>query len=209
MIYVLTHDSVAVGEDGPTHQPVEHIASLRAIPGLTVIRPADANETADAWKQALTTLNAPTALILSRQNLPILDTTGADGDLTHGAYTLKDTEGEPDIILMASGSEVHLCVEAAEALAAENVQARVVSMPSWELFENAPDYYKERILPPAVKTRLAVEAGITMGWERYVGDAGKVIGIDGFGASAPGNKVLSEYGFTKENIIENAKALLK
>ncbi|MBI9087822.1 MAG: transketolase [Desulfobacterium sp.] len=208
MIYVLTHDSVAVGEDGPTHQPVEHVASLRAIPGLTVIRPADANETADAWKQALKTLNAPTALILSRQNLPILDTTKADGALANGAYTLKDTEGEPEIILIATGSEVHLCVEAAEALAAENIQARVVSMPSWELFEQAPDYYKERILPPAVKTRLAVEAGISMGWERYVGDAGKVIGIDGFGASAPGNKVLSEYGFTKENIIENAKALL-
>ncbi|MCP4116225.1 MAG: transketolase [Desulfobacteraceae bacterium] len=208
MIYVLTHDSVAVGEDGPTHQPVEHVASLRAIPGLNVIRPADANETAAAWKQALTTLNAPTALILSRQNLPILDTTGADGYLQYGAYTLKDTEGEPDVILIATGSEVHLCVEAAEALEAEKIQARVVSMPSWELFEKAPDYYRERILPPAVKTRLAVEAGIPMGWERYVGDAGKVIGIDGFGASAPGNKVLSEYGFTKENIIENAKALL-
>lgn len=208
IIYVLTHDSVAVGEDGPTHQPVEHIASLRAIPGLNVIRPADANETAAAWKQALTTFNAPTALILSRQNLPVLDQTGADGDLKLGAYTLTNTKGEPDIILIATGSEVHLCVNAAKALEKENIHARVVSMPSWELFEMAPDYYRERILPPAIKTRLAVEAGISMGWEKYVGDMGKIIGIDRFGASAPGEKVLAEYGFTVENIVENAKALV-
>jgi transketolase len=207
MIYVLTHDSVAVGEDGPTHQPVEHLASLRAIPGLTVIRPADANETAEAWKQALNTHNGPTALILSRQNLPILDAP-ADGALVYGAYTLKKTEGEPDLILIATGSEVHICVEAAALLAKENIQARVVSMPSWELYEKAPVYYRERILPPGVKKRLAVEAGIPMGWERYVGDAGKVMGINTFGASAPGDRVLAEYGFTAANIVEQAKALI-
>ncbi|ACN17862.1 Tkt1 [Desulforapulum autotrophicum HRM2] len=207
MIYVLTHDSVAVGEDGPTHQPVEHLASLRAIPGLTVIRPADANETAEAWKKALNTHNGPTALILSRQNLPILDA-AADGALVFGAYTLKKTKGEPDLILIATGSEVHICVEAAALLAKENIQARVVSMPSWELFEKAPAYYRERILPPGVKKRLAVEAGIPMGWERYVGDAGKVIGINTFGASAPGDRVLAEYGFTAANIVEQAKALV-
>ncbi len=207
MIYVLTHDSVAVGEDGPTHQPVEHLASLRAIPGLTVIRPADANETAQAWKQALNTHNAPTALILSRQNLPILDAP-ADGSLAYGAYTLKKSEGEPDIILIGTGSEVHICVEAARLLAEENIQARVVSMPSWELFETAPDYYRDRILPPGVKKRLAVEAGIPMGWERYVGDAGRVMGISTFGASAPGDRVLAEFGFTAANIAEQAKALV-
>lgn len=208
IIYVLTHDSVAVGEDGPTHQPVEHLASLRAIPGLNVIRPADANETAEAWKQALKTHNGPTALILSRQNLPVLDAEKADGSLAYGAYTLKKTEGEPDIILIATGSEVHICVEAAEILAGENIQARVVSMPSWELFEAAPKYYKQRILPPEVKKRLAVEAGISMGWERYVGEAGRVIGINTFGASAPGDRVLAEYGFTAANIVDQAKALV-
>ncbi|MDY0375971.1 MAG: transketolase [Desulfobacterium sp.] len=208
IIYVLTHDSVAVGEDGPTHQPVEHLASLRAIPGLNVIRPADANETAEAWKQALKTHNAPTALILSRQNLPVLDAAKADGSLAYGAYTLRATEGEPDIILIATGSEVHICVEAAAILAGENIQARVVSMPSWELFETAPVYYRQRILPPEVKKRLAVEAGIPMGWERYVGEAGRVIGINTFGASAPGDRVLAEYGFTAANIVDQAKALV-
>ncbi|MBF0201734.1 MAG: transketolase, partial [Desulfamplus sp.] len=211
LIYVFTHDSVAVGEDGPTHQPVEHVASLRAIPGLHVIRPADANETADAWRMALTTLDAPTALILSRQNLPILDRSSADGDLSYGAYILRDAPGgqEMDIILMATGSEVHICVEAALELEHQGIYSRVVSMPSWELFEKAPLIYRERILPGDMKVRMAVEAGISMGWEKYTGDGGRIVAIDGFGASAPGSKVLKEYGMTRENIVAQALNLLK
>ncbi len=212
IIYVFTHDSVAVGEDGPTHQPIEHVASLRAIPNLRVIRPADANETADAWKAALITVDAPTALILSRQNLPILpkDQTGRDGSLRHGAYILKDVDNvkDIDIILIASGSEVHLCFNAAVELEKAGINARVVSMPSWELFEKAPAPYRERILPHDIKIRLAVEAGITMGWERYVGDKGKVIGINRFGASAPGSRVLEEYGISTANIVEQAKSIV-
>ncbi len=208
IIYVFTHDSVAVGEDGPTHQPIEQIASLRAIPGLTVIRPADAVETADAWKQALINMSGPTALILSRQKLPILDRKDTDGELKYGAYTLQNTDSKPDIILIASGSEVHICVKAAETLKEKGINARVVSMPSWELFENAPSYYQRRILPPAVRTRIAVEAGIKMGWERYVGKSDRVIGIKGFGASAPGSRVLAEYGFTPDTIVKKAMAIL-
>ncbi|MEA1969332.1 MAG: transketolase [Thermodesulfobacteriota bacterium] len=207
MIYVFTHDSVAVGEDGPTHQPVEHVASLRAIPGLNVVRPADAKETADAWQQALKTLDSPTALVLSRQKLPVLDHSTTDGDLRYGGYILKKTEAVPDIILIASGSEVHICVEAADTLKTKGVNARVVSMPSWELFEKASDAYKKRILPPEIKARIAVEAGISMGWERYTGDHGQIIGIDRFGTSAPGGKVLAEYGFTSDNIVKTALKL--
>ncbi len=212
VIYVFTHDSVAVGEDGPTHQPIEHVASLRAIPGLNVIRPADANETADAWRVALTTMDAPTALILSRQNLPVLDKdwTGRDGSLRYGGYILKDVDKSKDIdiILIASGSEVHLCVNAAIELEKEGIHARVVSMPSWELFEKAPAPYRERILPHDIKARIAVEAGITMGWERYVGDSGQVIGINRFGASAPGEKVLEEYGISTSNIVHLCQCFL-
>jgi len=209
VIYVFTHDSVAVGEDGPTHQPVEHLASLRAIPNLVVIRPAEANETALAWKQALVTLDSPTALILSRQKLPILDTAQKDGDFQYGAYAVKSV-AQPDIILIATGSEVHICIKAAETLEKDhNIRANVVSMPSWELFEKAPAPYRERILPSDVTKRLAVEAGISMGWEKYTGPEGKIIGIDKFGASAPGGTVLEKYGFTPENIVENALELLK
>ncbi len=209
LIYVFTHDSVAVGEDGPTHQPVEHLASLRAIPGLNVVRPADANETAMAWKQALTTMDSPTALILSRQKLPTLDTSQRDGEFDYGAYTVKN-EIDPDMLLIATGSEVHICVEAAQTLKKDhNIKAAVVSMPSWELFEKAPAPYRERILPAGVTKRLAVEAGITMGWEKYVGSEGKIIGINKFGASAPGGTVLKEYGFSPENIVKSALELLK
>jgi len=209
LIYVFTHDSVAVGEDGPTHQPVEHLASLRAIPNLTVVRPADANETALAWKKALMTLDSPTALILSRQNLPTLDVSKKDGEFNYGAYTVENVT-DPDLILIATGSEVHICVEAAKALKKDhNIKAAVVSMPSWELFEKAPASYRERILPSHVKTRIAVEAGISMGWEKYVGTEGRIIGINRFGASAPGGKVLKEYGFSSENIVKNALEMLK
>jgi transketolase len=209
LIYVFTHDSVAVGEDGPTHQPVEHLASLRAIPNLTVVRPADANETALAWKKALMTLDSPTALILSRQNLPTLDVSKKDGEFNYGAYTVENVT-DPDLILIATGSEVHICVEAAEVLEKDHhIKTAVVSMPSWELFEKAPASYRERILPSHVKTRIAVEAGISMGWEKYVGTEGRIIGINRFGASAPGGKVLKEYGFSSENIVKNALEMLK
>lgn len=209
LIYVFTHDSVAVGEDGPTHQPVEHVAALRAIPGLTVVRPADATETALAWKQALITLDSPTALILSRQKLPTLDVSQRDGEFNYGAYTVKNVMN-PDMILIATGSEVHICVEAAQTLEKDhNIKASVVSMPSWELFEKAPAPYRERILPSDITKRIAVEAGISMGWEKYTGPEGKIIAIDKFGASAPGGTVLKKYGFSPENIVKNALDLFK
>ncbi|GAB6095803.1 transketolase [Desulfatiferula olefinivorans] len=208
LIYVFTHDSVAVGEDGPTHQPIEHLASLRTIPGLTVIRPADATETRDAWTVALRLTDGPSALLFSRQNLPILDRSEAEGSVRSGAYILKYAQGTPDIILIASGSEVHLICEAADILAGKGIKARVVSMPSWELFETNQNNYKEWILPPHVKKRLAVEAGIAMGWEKYVGDEGRVISIEGYGSSAPGSRVLSEYGYTVDNVVAGALSLL-
>ncbi len=208
LIYVFTHDSVAVGEDGPTHQPVEHIASLRTIPGLNVIRPGDASEAADAWKIALKFTDRPTAIILSRQGLPISDRTNAEGSVQSGAYILKDTDGKPDVILMASGSEVHLTVNAAEVLAEKGVKARVVSMPSWELFELNQDNYKEWILLPDVKKRVAVEAGIAMGWEKYVGNEGIIISNEDYGTSGPGGKVLERLGFNIENVVEKTLELL-
>ncbi len=210
LIYVFTHDSVAVGEDGPTHQPVEHLAALRAIPGLNVVRPADANETALAWKQALTTVNSPTALILSRQKLPILDVSLRDGEFHYGAYTLRDKGVQADMILIATGSEVHVSLKAAEILEKEHgIAASVVSMPSWEWFEKAPAPYRERILPSAVTRRLAVEAGIAMGWEKYTGLNGAVVSIERFGASAPGGVVLEKLGISVDNVVKKARALVK
>jgi transketolase len=211
-VYVFTHDSIAVGEDGPTHQPVELLAALRAIPGLTVIRPADANETAVAWQVALEKRDGPVALILSRQNLPTLDRNilaPAEG-VQRGAYVLAESQGgEPDLILIASGSEVSLALAAREKLQEQGVRARVVSMPSWELFDARPADYRNLILPPQVKARLAVEAGTSQGWHRYVGEKGRVIGIERFGASAPGPTVMAAYGFTPENICTAALALLQ
>jgi transketolase len=211
IIYIFTHDSIAVGEDGPTHQPVEHVASLRAIPGLTVIRPADATETAAAWRTALQTLDGPVALILSRQNLPILDRRkmpAADG-LAQGAYVLSAPPEGPSAILVATGSEVHLALAARERLVEKGVAASVVSMPSWELFEKTSSAYRDTVLPPAVQTRVAVEAGVTLGWERYVGTAGAVIGLSGFGASAPGGTVMEKFGFTAERVVNVVLGLLK
>lgn len=211
VIYIFTHDSVAVGEDGPTHQPVEHLASLRAIPGLTVIRPADAHETAAAWRQAIKNTNSPTALLLSRQKLPVL-TVGSRARLdgvSKGAYTLADGDGTPDIILIGTGSEVSLCLEAKNKLSQKGVSARVVSMPSWELFEKSPPKYKDDVLPPGVTARIAVEAGITMGWERYVGNTNAIIGIDRFGASAPGGTVMEKLGITVENVVNKALEILE
>ncbi|MBW2604927.1 MAG: transketolase [Deltaproteobacteria bacterium] len=209
VIYVFTHDSIAVGEDGPTHQPVEHLASLRAIPGLTVIRPADASETAQAWRQALKTTDGPIALILSRQKLPVLKSGTMEDDLTKGAYVMADCDGKPDIILIGTGSEVHIVLEAKARLIEKGVAARVVSMPSWELFEKTSQKYKDRVLLPDVQTRLAVEAGSPMGWCRYIGTGGAVIGINGFGASAPGGIVMEKYGFTWNHIVEKALELIK
>jgi transketolase len=211
VIYVFTHDSIAVGEDGPTHQPVEHLAALRAIPGLTVIRPADAQETAAAWRHAMQVNDGPTALVLSRQKLPVLDL-AADGPfqgLSQGAYLLADSAARPDLILIGSGSEVHLALEAAKCLRQEGVSVRVVSMPSWELFEKTPREYQDKVFPPEVTTRLAVEAGLPMGWERYVGSSGRVIGMTTFGASAPGGELLEKFGFSTGNIVKEAMELLK
>jgi transketolase len=211
VIYVFTHDSVAVGEDGPTHQPVEHLAVLRAIPGLTVIRPADATETAAAWRVAIKSANAPVALILSRQNLPVLDRSffPSATALAKGAYILEDPEGKPDVILIGSGSEVSICLEAQKALASRGVAARVVSMPSWELFDRTSQSYKDAVLPPKVTARVAVEAGISMGWERYIGSRGATVCIDRFGASAPGGTVMEKYGMKAATIVAKAEALLK
>jgi len=212
LVYVFTHDSVGLGEDGPTHQPVEHLASLRAIPGLRVIRPADAAETALAWQAALERTDGPTALILTRQGVPVFDRDGdaapAEG-LLRGAYVLKDfSEGDPHVILMATGSEVHLCLEAAEVLADKGIKARVVSMPSWELFNEQESSYRESVLPPHVRPRLAVEAGVTQGWREYVGDHGEIIGINRFGASAPYKEIFRHLGLTVENIVERASAIV-
>ena len=209
VIYVYTHDSIAVGEDGPTHQPIEHVASLRAIPGLTVIRPADANETGEAWKQALKITNGPTALILTRQGLPIQEGEAYKTGVATGAYILADCNGTPDILLIASGSEVAITMKAKAELEKQGIKARVISMPSWELFDRMPQSYQERVLPPEVTKRLAVEAGITMGWEKYVGSDGCVVGITGFGSSAPGGTVMNKYGFNVDNIVEKALACLK
>ncbi len=206
VIWVMTHDSVALGEDGPTHQPVEHITSLRAIPDLIVLRPADANETSGAYKIAVENRKRPTLLALSRQNLPILEGSSIENTLK-GAYILSDSQGTPDLILIGTGSETGLCVEAAKVLISEGLKVRVVSMPSWELFEEQTAEYKESVLPKAVKKRLAVEAGISLGWSRYVGDQGSTVSIETFGASAPGNLIMEKFGFTVENVVAKAKAL--
>lgn len=210
VIYIFTHDSISVGEDGPTHQPVEQLASLRAIPGLTVIRPSDATETAEAWRFAAKNTDGPVALILSRQKLPVIDRKiySSANNLVNGAYILSDFDGKPDVILIATGSEVHIALEAGKILEEKGISARVVSMPSWELFEKTSQEYKNKVLLPDVNIRIAVEAGIPMGWERYVGSGGAIIGINEFGASAPGNIVMEKFGFTSENIVQKATELL-
>ncbi len=211
VIYVWTHDSIALGEDGPTHQPVEQLASLRAMPNLVLLRPADATETVVAWRIALERRHGPTALVLTRQKVPVLDRGAlghADG-VRRGAYVLADAPGgRPELILIGTGSEVSLVLAARAALAREGVPARVVSMPSWELFAAQPADYRDRVLPPAVRRRLAVEAAATLGWERWVGSDGAVIGLDRFGASAPGDVALRELGFTVEHVLTRARALL-
>jgi transketolase len=209
--YVFTHDSIAVGEDGPTHEPIEQLAALRSIPGLSVIRPADGNESTAAWKLAIESTNTPTTLVLSRQDLPILE--GAVEDtyekVSKGAYVLSSSKKETaDAILIATGSEVELAVKAQAALAEKGIDVSVVSMPSWDRFEAQTEEYKETVLPRAITKRLAIEMGASFGWHRYVGLEGKILGIDTFGASAPGDQIIKEFGFTVENVITKVEELL-
>jgi transketolase len=211
VIYVFTHDSIGLGEDGPTHQPIEHLAAMRAIPNMVVIRPADANESVVAWQVAIERAHGPTALVFSRQKLPVLDQSKVASalGLRKGAYTLLDAEGDkPEIILLATGSEVAMVVEAREELAKQGVRARVVSFPSWELFEAQPREYRDSVLPPEVKARLSVEAGVGQGWHRWVGDAGDVMSIERFGASAPYKEIYKQVGLTVENVVARALGLL-
>jgi transketolase len=209
-IYVFTHDSIGLGEDGPTHQPVEQFAALRAIPNITFLRPADANETAAAWKFAIEHTTGPVALALTRQKVPIIDQTkyASADNLSKGAYVLAENSNSPKIILIGTGSEVQYVMGAYEQLVKEQVPARVVSMPSWELFEKQPREYRESVITPSVKKRLAIEASIAMGWHKYVGDEGVVIGMTGFGASAPYELLYKEYGFTVENVLLKAREML-
>ena len=212
VIYIFTHDSIGLGEDGPTHQPIEHVASLRAIPGLTVIRPADATETAAAWRQALENKNGPTALILSRQKLPVMDqkTINSSNGPANGAYVLMDTDSDstPDVVLIATGSEVQIALEAGEMLTEKGVSTRVVSMPSWELFEKTDKDYRDSVIPPDKTARIAIEAGSSMGWEKYVGTGSPIIAMESYGASAPGGTLMEKFGFTADNIVEKAMTLL-
>ena len=208
--YVFTHDSIAVGEDGPTHEPVEQLASLRAMPNVSVIRPADGNETQAAWRLALESADKPTALVLTRQRIPTLENTAerALEGVKRGAYVVSDGEGEPDAILLATGSEVSLAIEAQKELAKENINVRVVSMPSWDRFEQQDESYKEEVIPSHIKKRVAIEMGSSLGWHKYVGDEGKVMSVDTFGASGKGDIVVKEYGFTVENVVQHVKSLL-
>ena len=212
LIFVFTHDSIGLGEDGPTHQPVEQIMNLRTVPNVTVIRPADAGETVEAWKNALLNQKGPTALIFTRQNLPVLsraELSPASG-LQRGGYILWDsTPGKPDILLIGTGSEVPITLEAGKRLSSEGLRVRVVSLPSWELFDRQPAEYRNYVLPPDVRVRIAVEAGIKLGWEHYVGLDGAVVGMDRFGASAPNKVLFEKFGFTGENVVKVVKALMK
>jgi transketolase len=211
VIYVWTHDSVWIGEDGPTHQPVEQLAGLRAIPNLQVIRPADANETVAAWRAALERRDGPTGLVLTRQSVPILERSepGSAGDLERGAYVISEAAGgSPEVILIATGSEVHLAIEARRILDEAGVRARVVSMPCWKRFDAQPETYRKQVLPPEITVRLAIEAAVPLGWDRYVGPEGDVIGIERFGASAPYRDLMEQFGFTPEAVARRAMALL-
>lgn len=208
--YVFTHDSIAVGEDGPTHEPVEHLASFRAMPNVSVIRPADANETITAWQLALESKDKPTLLVLTRQGLPTLDVPleKVREGVRKGAYVISDAKERIDAILIATGSEVNLAIEAQKELYKQNIDVRVVSMPSWDLFEKQPDSYKEEVLPSSIEKRMSIEMASSLGWERYVGKDGKILSVDKFGASAPGNIVVKEYGFSVENVVNEVKDLI-
>jgi transketolase len=211
IIYIFTHDSIGLGEDGPTHQPVEQLSNLRAIPNLTVIRPADANETAEAWRMSIEHKDGPVAIILTRQNVPVIDRSKFNPaiGLRRGAYILAHSAPDkPEIILIATGSEIHLALEAYEKFRAEGIRARIVNMPSWELFEQQPEDYRHEILSPDITARISIEAGSTHGWHKYVGLEGETIGIDRFGASAPGKVLLQKFGFTPENLLNRVRTLL-
>jgi transketolase len=210
-IFIYTHDSIGLGEDGPTHQPIEQLATLRAVPGLLLFRPADANEVVEAWKIIMQKKHEPVVLVLTRQPLPTFDRSkyASAAGVAKGAYVLADAaDGKPEVILMATGSEVSLCVTAYEQLTSEGIKARVVSMPSWGIFEAQSDEYKNQVLPPAVKARVSVEAAATFGWSQYVGPTGKMIGMHRFGASAPIKDVLKKFGFTPEKVVEAARAAI-
>jgi transketolase len=211
VIHLFTHDSIGLGEDGPTHQPVEHLAGLRAIPGLDVIRPADANEVSEAWRVALDRHHQPVALVLTRQNVPIIDRSvyaSAEG-LRRGGYVLADPEGgDPEVILIATGSEVSLTVLAHEKLISEGVRSRVVSLPCWEIFERQEQSYRDMVLPPEITARVSVEEASTLGWERFVGPQGAKIGMHTFGSSAPLKDVQTKFGFTPDRVAETAKEVL-
>ena len=212
VIYIWTHDSIALGEDGPTHQPVEQLASLRAMPNMMVLRPSDATEAVEAWRVALRHTGGPVGLVLTRQKLPVLDRTvlASASGLAQGAYVLADANGSaPEVILIATGSEVSLALEAHTRLVGEGIGSRVVSMPSWELFERQPQSYRDTVLPPSVRARVSIEAAAPFGWERYVGLEGAIIGVADFGASAPGPVVMREFGFTPEHVVETAKRILR
>jgi transketolase len=207
VIHIFTHDSIGVGEDGPTHQPVEQLASLRAIPGLLVFRPCDANEVAETWRAILPMRHAPVAIALTRQAVPTLDRSryASASGLARGGYILADCEGVPEVILIATGSEVQLAVAAYEQLTAAGVRARVVSMPCWELFDRQPAEYRDEVLIPSVTARVAVEQASTLGWDRYVGTGGAVIGMRTFGASAPLKTLVAEFGFTTDAVVRTAR----
>jgi transketolase len=208
-VYVYTHDSIGLGQDGPTHQPIEQLIGLRSVPGMTVFRPADANEVVEAWRAILARNDAPACLSLTRQPLPTLDRSryAPASGLAKGGYVLSDAPGgRPDVILIGTGSEVSLCVAAADTLAAQGIAVRVVSLPCWELFDRQGEAYQESVLPQAVKARVSVEAGSTLGWERYAGCGGAMLGMHSFGASAPIADVMKAFGFTVDHVVEAAKA---
>jgi transketolase len=212
VIYVFTHDSIGVGEDGPTHQPIEQIASLRSIPGLIVLRPADANETAEAWKVVMQLHHEPAVLVLTRQAIPVIDRSryAPASGLARGAYVLADAaDGKPDVLLLATGSEVVLCLEAHERLKSEGIRTRVVSMPSWELFDDQAQAYRDSVLPPEVTARVSVEQASTFGWAKYVGVSGRSIGMRSFGASAPLKDLAKKFGFTVEHVMQAAREQLQ
>jgi len=211
VVWAWTHDSVGLGEDGPTHQPVETYAALRAIPNLWFVRPADASETVVAWKVALDRADGPVALSFSRQKVPTLDRSdlAAASGVERGAYTLWESASSPDLILIATGTEVGLALEAGRQIASEGTAVRVVSMPCWELFEEQPADYRDEVLPPEVRARLSIEAGVALGWKQWVGDNGDSVSIEHFGASAPGGKVLEEFGYNLDNVVNRAAALLE
>jgi transketolase len=208
VLHILTHDSIGVGEDGPTHQPVEQLVSLRAVPGLLVFRPADANEVVETWRLVIALRHEPAVLVLSRQALPTLDRNvlGPASGVARGAYVLAEADGgNPEVILLATGSEVHLALAARDELQAGGIGARVVSMPCWELFDRQPQAYRDEVLPPSVRARVSVEQASTLGWDRYVGDGGAVIGMHTFGASAPLKQLLTKFGFTPDRVAEVAR----